>query len=565
MPVLEVHVGKASAPGPRPRNEDYCGFSTPNGEERSTKGILLAVADGVGGQAGGREASEAAVRGVLSDYYATPDTWEISFALDKVVDAINGWVHSHSAAHRELAGMATTLSALVLRGQRYHIAHVGDTRVYRLRDGTLERLTTDHVWDAPEMQHVLKRAVGLDRHIAVDYSDGEAKPGDVFLLASDGVWNPLGDASIANLLIEHREPQAAAQALVSGAFAANGQDNATALVVRVDSVGDERLTDAISRGQSLPIPPRLKPGHRLDGFEVLQLRHESRATLLYKVRDIPTGQLCALKTLQPALADDAASRESLLNEEWLAKRLVASRFPQVLPVPMERRSALYYVMTYHEGETLQQKLDRGHHFPSADVAWVGINLLKGLGALHRLHVVHRDIKPANLHLGEDGQLRILDLGVASNVEDGKSVDSRAAGTPSFMAPEMLSGEPASVASDLYAAGVTLYHLLTRRYPYGEVEPFQHPRFGDPTPPTRYRPDIPQWLENILLKAVARDKEGRFETAEEMLLALEHGEARPLNRPRPTPLASRNPVLLWQGIAALAILLNILLAYLLIIG
>lgn len=461
--------------------------------------------------------------------------------------------------------MATTLSALVLRGQRYHIAHVGDTRVYRLRGGALERLTTDHVWDAPEMQHVLKRAVGLDQHIAVDYSDGEAKPGDVFLLASDGVWNPLGDAAIAKLLIEHPEPQAAAQALVSGALAANGQDNATALVVRVDSLGDERLTDVVSLGQSLPIPPRLRPGHRLDGFEVLQLRHESRATLLYKVRDCATGQVCVLKTLQPALADDAVSREGLLNEEWLAKRLVASRFPQVLPVPMERRSALYYVMTYHEGETLQQKLDRGHHFQSADVPWIGINLLKGLGALHRLHVVHRDIKPANLHLGEDGQLRILDLGVASNVEDGKSVDSRAAGTPSFMAPEMLSGEPASVASDLYAAGVTLYHLLTRRYPYGEIEPFQHPRFGDPTPPTRYRPDIPQWLENILLKAVARDKEGRFETVEEMLLALEHGESRPLNRPRPTPLASRNPVLLWQGIAALAILLNILLAYLLIVG
>lgn len=88
------------------------------------------------------------------------------------------------------------------------------------------------------------------------------------------------------------------------------------------------------------------------------------------------------------------------------------------------------------------------------------------------------------------------------------------GTPSFMAPELLSGVPASVEHDLYAVGVTLYHLLTRKYPYGEIEPFQHPKFGEPVVPTRWRPEIPAWVENILLKAVALDPAQRFETAEE---------------------------------------------------
>ncbi|HEU4708652.1 MAG TPA: bifunctional protein-serine/threonine kinase/phosphatase, partial [Methylophilaceae bacterium] len=134
----------------------------------------------------------------------------------------------------------------------------------------------------------------------------------------------------------------------------------------------------------------------------------------------------------------------------------------------------------------------------------------------------------------------------------------------YMAPELFDGEKASPRTDIYAAGVTLYHLLTRRYPYGEIEPFQHPRFGDPVSPTRYRPDIPQWLENIVLKAVARNPDLRFETAEEMLMALEHGEMKPVLPPPRTPLMARR-FGLWQWLAMCSLLLNFFLLYLLIVS
>jgi serine/threonine protein kinase len=129
---------------------------------------------------------------------------------------------------------------------------------------------------------------------------------------------------------------------------------------------------------------------------------------------------------------------------------------------------------------------------------------------------------------------------------------------------LFAGVTANAQSDLYAAGVTLYHLLTRHYPYGEIEPFQRPRFGNPIPPTRYRADIPQWLENIVLKAVAHDPSARFETAEEMLLALEIGERRPVLALTRTPLMERDPLLIWQWIAVLSLLANVLLIYLLVI-
>jgi serine/threonine protein kinase len=239
--------------------------------------------------------------------------------------------------------------------------------------------------------------------------------------------------------------------------------------------------------------------------------------------------------------------------------------PQVLPLHPEKRSKLYYLMSWHSGETLQQRLDSGHHFTATEVARIGAELLRGLGALHRLNILHRDIKPDNIHMGDDKQLRILDLGVALSSGTATVPAMQNPGTPSFMAPELFAGGQASVGSDLYSVGVTLYRLLTRRYPYGEIEPFQHPRFGEPVAPSRYRPDIPQWLENIVLKAIQQTADQRFETAEEMLLALENGELKPIQPPARTPLIARSGLMKWQWIALLSLLMNFFLIYLLLVS
>ena len=212
---------------------------------------------------------------------------------------------------------------------------------------------------------------------------------------------------------------------------------------------------------------------------------------------------------------------------------------------------------------------------------LGQSLLKAIAVLHRLDMVHRDITPANIHLGQAGELRLLDLGVAVSAAEGeggriggndaegseaegeKATGEQApgqAGTPSYLAPEAFAGAAPAPSFDLYAAGVTLYHLLTRQYPYGEIEPFQTPRFGEPVPPTRWRPEIPGWLENLLLKAVARPAKERFQTAEEFLLALERGASRPLAPPPRQPLARRYALHLWQLVAVVSLALNLILLF-----
>lgn len=565
---LTVSTGHHTIAGVRPRNEDFVGMVTPDEPELSSKGLLLAIADGVSGNEGGREASEYAVRGLLSDYYATPDTWEITTALEKVLLAINSWIQQQGSVRRELAGMATTLTALVLRGRMYYTAHVGDTRCYLYRAGQLSRLTQDHVWDRPEMQHVLTRAIGLDTRLAIDHGMGESRAGDVFLLASDGVWAAITEYDLSAILQQvgagQLSPEQASAALCQAALQAGSQDNCSALVARIEALPEGELRDALSELHALPVPPRLKPGQLLDGYLVEEVLHNSLATVLYRVSDRAHQRQLVLKTLQPERANDAQERSAFAHEAWLAKRVVARFFPQV--ITPDQRNYLYYLSTWHAGASLQQRLDAGQHVSVPDLINYGSKLVRALGALHRRSILHRDIKPANVHLGDDGEIRILDLGVAQSGLDSQHSDSgySMAGTPSFLAPEQFQGSPAARQTDIYAAGVTLYYLLTRHYPYGEVEPFQRPKFGEPARPGRYRPDLPAWLENVLLKAVARDPQDRFETAEEFLLALERGAARPLPPPQPKPLAQRDPAAVWRAIALAALVLNVLLLYVLVL-
>ena len=574
---LKISLAHATRQGPRPRNEDFVGAATPEGEELAAKGVLLAVADGVGGHAHGREAAEQTVRSLLADYYATPQTWGVDKSIDTVLGAVNRWLLGQSAKSRDYAGMATTLTAVVLRGRRHHVAHVGDSRAYRWRDGALLRLTEDHTWAHPEFDNVLRRAIGLEARLLVDHDDGELAVGDCFVLVTDGVWATLGDAGIAAVMAGQADrsvggeasrdagshgdtgfdAQAAADALVLGAIRRGTADNATALVARIDALPPDNLRDRLADSRRLPLPPRLKPGQVLDGLRIEELLHESRVTLLYRVTRLVDGATLVLKTLLPDADDEAAS--ALVREEWLARRVPGRGFPRVCE--HTQRDHLYYLMSWHEGETLKAALGRGHRYAPHELVGIGRALLGRVAALHRLGIVHRDIKPDNVHIDRGGELRLLDLGVAAaDAEDLAEINNP--GTPSYMAPELVAGSPASESSDLYACGVTLYELLTRKYPYGEIEPFQRPHFGAPVSPVRYRPDTPAWLEAVLLKACAREQKDRFETAEEFLLALERGASRPLATRRHVPLVERNPRLALKLLAGASLLLNLVLLFLL---
>lgn len=557
-----LHAGSDSRAGNKPRNEDAVGVATPSAQSFATRGAVYAIADGISACERGDRAAQYAVRGVINDYYATPDTWAPPIALDRVITAQNRWLRSQRG-NSDDAALATTLSLLVLNGSRYCIAHVGDTRVYRLRDKQLELLTNDHVWNHPQMSHVLTRALGLDQSIAVDYIEGDWQAHDSFLLACDGVWASLPEMEILKTLLLYDDPESCARQLCEQALEAGSEDNVSAVVVRCLQTPPDSVQQRVAAGRMLSPPAKLKVGSVLDGFVIDELIHESRESFVYCVRHPQYEGDWVLKTLAPAVADDELHRLALISEEWLMARMPSKHFVDVLVLPQEQRSALYLVQRFHTGATLARRLANGQRFSVNETVQLAQQLLRALGALHRLHVVHRDIKPENLHLGADGVLRILDFGVALHANSNEC-QLTAAGTPSYMAPELLRGESATTTTDIYAAGVTLYHLLSQQYPYGEIEPFQKPVFGDPAPVTRHRHDVPLWLDDILLKACARDAQNRFETAEEMLLAVERGETHGLVVRRHSPLLARNPIGLWRTVAMLSLLANFFLLYLLLV-
>ena len=579
---FDIDIGFTSQTGKKATNEDFAAAMLP---ERGQEGMgaIVAIADGVSTGGMGREAAQTTVTSLVRDYFGTPETWDTTVALDRIIGAQNAWLAGINRRRHPALGLCT-LTALVLRGQSYALAHVGDTRAYLLRGGNLTQLSIDHVVDHPDFSHQLLRSVGLDERLVVDYSQGDVQVGDVFVLLSDGVHGSLNDKKLkANLQADAAQDcQALSAALVAAALAAGSDDNATALVVRVRGLLDSTLADENRHAQQLPIPPRLKVGDTIDGLTVTATVADSGINILYQVRDVATRQLYALKTLNPQRAHDTQERAMLAHEAWLAKRMMTGRAAEHLvqvhdPLPTGMGpSGFYLLYDWHSGETLQQMLDRQQRFSVPQATTAATHVARALGRLHRQSVIHRDIKPANLHQGEDGLLRILDLGVALSGREPEAARLLHAGSPSYINPEQWGfrlrpggvvdkdgpQEPPDAQSDLFALGVTLYQLLSGgRLPYGDVLPYQSGRyFRDPVPPSRHQPEVPIWLDHVVLKAVARDKRQRFETAEELLLALERGASRPLTAPPAAPLIQRDPAALWKIALVVSGVMNLLLVY-----
>ena len=614
--TIDADIGHASERGPRKLNEDFAAAQCASAFEPGL-GLVAALADGVSAGGDGRMAAQTSVLSLVTDFFGAPATWDTTVALDRILTAQNSWLAAHN--RRGAAAAMCTLTALALRGQSWTLAHVGDTRAYLLRvpganaSGSanersvaapmeLRRLTQDHTFDHPDMRSRLRRAVGLDAGLRIDYLQGELQTGDTFVLLSDGVHGKLSDARI-QALASQGSAQQASTALVQAALAAGSHDNATALVVRVRGLARAQLGEAVSRSRRLPVPRRMKVGDRIDGHVVTALVADTGVHLLYQVRDLreATGArgasvhgtpsapgaalgpalgtsvapLRALKTLHPSRANDPQERAMLAHEAWLGERISESirdrasargdaGLVRLHPVP--DATEFYLLFDWHPGQTLDRLLvARGKHGPAvAEVAEVvrwAMAATRSLGCLHRLGIVHRDVKPSNLHLGDDAQLRLLDLGVALSGSESAEQRDLHAGTPSYMNPELWEGARADSGSDLFALGVTLYQLLTGHLPYGEIEPYQAQRYRrDPKPASRLRPDVPIWLDRIVLKCVARDASQRFETAEELLLALERGASRPLSAGPAAPLLARDPAALWKIGLGLSALFNLMLIY-----
>jgi serine/threonine protein kinase len=228
-----------------------------------------------------------------------------------------------------------------------------------------------------------------------------------------------------------------------------------------------------------------------------------------------TGQVVAIKTLSPHLAEDPGLRQRFIQE---ARTLASFDHPNLIPLYtfLEENGQFFLVMQFIDGQDLDSMFRGTRGLDLSFTVSVFYQTLDGLAYAHRHGVVHRDIKPANILVMQDGRVKLTDFGIA-RISGGNRLTKAGVpvGTVFYMAPEQVQGAEAEPRADLYAAGVSLFEVLTGRLPFeGDDYAVRKGHVETPPPDPRiYRPDIPPELVNIIQKAMAKRPEERFQTAE----------------------------------------------------
>lgn len=538
VPGLAVFSGGTSAPGRRETNEDFYGVILPKSAEvLARKGILAVVADGLGGHAGGHIASQVAVRMILEDYYGTPDTWPVKKALAAVIRSASRWIHEEGKKNAGRGGMATTVSVLCLRGSKYTVAHAGDSAVFLVRGGAIARLTEPHVWSkSGGGERVVTRAVGLEDDVRIDFQEGDLAAEDAFFLATDGVTGTVDAPELLLLNDAHADPEEFCRAVTGLVGERGGEDNATIQKIVVASVPSPFQESLSGQAASLPFLLSLREGQVVDGYRLERKIAKGGMGSVYAARDIETGQAVIIKFPNPLYDEDAIYRECFLREAWLARQVNSPWIVRPAGPADRPRTAFYSVFEALEGKTLRQALSEGGRMSADEVLDVAEQVCFGLIHLHRKEIVHLDVKPDNIFLLDDGGVKLLDLGLAcgpglpeapGRTRPGGEALAGAPGTANYIAPERYRGEPGDARADVFGLGVTMYEMLTGRYPYGDLFDKPRPRFGEPAPPSRYIPSVPLPLEKVILKAVAADPALRHMDASELLFEIKNMDRAPL--------------------------------------
>lgn len=524
------------------------------------KGMAFVMADGISSSDVSHIASETAVKSFLDDYYCTSEAWSVRKSAEKVFTATNSWLHAQSLnspyRYEKDRGYVCTLSALVIKASMAYLFHVGDTRIYRLRNKALEQLTNDHRLYISQEENYLSRALGVDSLLEVDYQALPLREGDIFILATDGVYEHASAQELINTIDQHSsDMDKAARAVVSSAYENGSNDNLSIQIVRIDQLPAHKSAGLQRQVEELPFPPILEARQVFDGYSILRELHATSRSHVYLALDNDTSAQVVLKIPSLDLRNNPGYLERFLMEEWIARRVNSAH---VLKAGMQDRprNYLYTVTEYIEGQTLKQWLIDNPEPDLETVRGIVVQVARGLYALHRMEILHQDIRPDNIMMDRNGTVKIIDFGSArvAGIEESTEVEpNEIPGTALYMAPEYFIGEMGTECSDLYSLGVLTYHMLSGRFPYGTqvaksrtASAMQRLRYGSVLDNDR---QIPTWIDETIKKAVHPNPDKRYQELSEFTFDLRHPNQRFLNKTRP-PLLERNPVAFWQGVSAL---------------
>jgi len=549
---MELTYSELSSPGPvRDHNEDYVGFWQPQTlEEKRSRGTVVALADGVGGMDRGEVASRMAVETALATFREDPEEDKTPQQLiTQMFNAANLAVFDKGMENHGKSRMATTLCLVVLRNDEIVVGNVGDSRVYLVRKGEIKQLSTDHSYvgmqqkfgliseqDAKTSDHrnILTRSIGQDPVVRVDVESTTAFKGDRVVLCSDGLYAYVADSEIADIVFRFSPAQACRQ-LIALAEQRGTDDNLSVQVLLVNEVEKFSYYRGVpmyhEQAAAKTSGYELQPGKTLDNrFFIDETVTRSGMATIFKATDLKTKETVAVKVPFMEFESDPGFYARFQREEEIGSRLHHPYILRFIPEEEEEhRSRPYIVTEYLRGYTLAHLLNSVRPMPEKDALRFACRLCEAVGYMHEQGVIHRDLKPQNIMICYDGTIRIMDFGIAKSAE-GRRITftgfTPAVGTPDYMAPEQVKGKRGDERTDIYSLGAMLYEMVAGATPFecenDNLFVIMNARVtGDPVAPRKRNPNVSPQIEEVILHAMERDPNKRFQTAKAMKAELDN--------------------------------------------
>ncbi len=564
---LCISIGQRSDKGRKKINQDFHGAYVPDEPLLTSKGIVIALADGISSSEVSQHASETVIKGFIEDYFSTPESWTVKTSVQCVLKATNSWLYSQNrnSPYRFSPdkGYVCTFTGLVIKSNTAHIFSAGDTRAYRLSDNHLEQLTEDHrLWVSKDKSY-LQRALGMKDQLELDYQSLSVEVNDIFVLATDGIYEYADEKFIVNAIkANSNNLDEAARIVLDEAYNQCSDDNLSIQIIRVNQLPQQEAHEVYKNLTTLPFPPELKPRMLFDGYEIVREIHKSHRSHIYLALDSESNEQVIIKSPSIDQRDNPEYLERFLMEEWIARRINNAHVLKPC-LQTRKRNYLYIVTEYIKGQTLKQwMIDH----PEPDVEAVR-NIIEqiavGLRAFHRQEMIHQDLRPDNIMIDSTGTVKIIDFG-STRVAGLSEITSPLnrddiLGTAQYSAPEYFLGEVGTPRSDLFSLGVITYQMLSGKLPYGAHIARATTRAAQQK--LNYQPvldderTIPAWIDEAIRKAVHPTPEKRYEEFSEFIFDLRHPNKAFLSKTRP-PLVERNPVFFWKMVSLILFLIII---------
>jgi cell division protein FtsN len=277
-------------------------------------------------------------------------------------------------------------------------------------------------------------------------------------------------------------------------------------------------------------------------YEILSEVGMGGTGIVYKVRDLETGEIVALKVLKPGIASDQEMQQSLRKEVCLARKVTHKNVCRIHEFNRSNSTACLS-MEFVEGETLLSKLRRSGPLPVSESIQIAKQICAGLREAHAQGIVHRDLKPANIMLDRMGVVKVMDFGIARLSQGNGEMTGTITGTPAYMAPEQVQLKPMGPGVDIYAVGLLLYEMITGKPAFDGDDPIAiavKQIQESPRGPGEIVPGLPAHTEAVVLKCLRKDPAKRFQSVDELCAAFEENSKAKAESRRTVSLEFRVP-------------------------